>query len=147
MELRAPQSMEEPRKGLTNSNRDAKAGVDSRSAAAGGGTGKVSPKLPKRKGQMSYGSACYSGRQGFKGEGGAERLGSSHNTRQVPPHSHASLSCPLGYHTCEAHGALESTTHALEAVLDEVAEELGWGVEHLVAQLTLVVNAFLCKEK
>lgn len=44
---------------------------------------------------------------------------------------------------CEAHGALESTTHALEAVLDEVAQELGWGVEHLVAQLTLVVNAFL----
>lgn len=43
---------------------------------------------------------------------------------------------------CEAYGALESTAHALEAVLDQVAEELGWGVEHLVAQLTLMVNAF-----
>lgn len=48
--------------------------------------------------------------------------------------------------TCEAHGAFEGATHALEAVLDEVAEELGWGVEHLVAQLTLVVDAFLCKK-
>lgn len=44
---------------------------------------------------------------------------------------------------CEADGALEGTTHALEAVLNEVAEELGWGVEHLVAQFTLMVNAFL----
>lgn len=63
------------------------------------------------------------------------------------PTPHAFLSSPRGDHTCEAHGALESTTHALKAVLDEVAEELGWGVEHLVAQLTLVVNAFLCKRK
>lgn len=53
----------------------------------------------------------------------------------------------MGYHTCEAYGALESTTHALEAVLDKVAEELGWGVKHLVAQLTLMVNAFFCKRK
>lgn len=44
---------------------------------------------------------------------------------------------------CEAHGALEGATHALEAVLDEVAEELGRGVERLVAQFTLVVDAFL----
>ena len=44
---------------------------------------------------------------------------------------------------CEADGALEGTAHALEAVLNEVAEELGWGVEHLVAQFTLMVNAFL----
>lgn len=49
--------------------------------------------------------------------------------------------------TCEAHGAFEGATHALEAVLDEVTQELGWGVEHLVAQLTLMVDAFLCKEK
>ena len=44
---------------------------------------------------------------------------------------------------CEADGALEGTAHALDAVLNEVAEELGWGVEHLVAQFTLMVNAFL----
>lgn len=44
---------------------------------------------------------------------------------------------------CEAHGALEGAAHALEAVLDEVAEELGRGVERLVAQFTLVVDAFL----
>lgn len=31
-------------------------------------------------------------------------------------------------------------------MLDEVTEELGRGVEHLVAQLTLMVDAFLCKE-
>lgn len=63
------------------------------------------------------------------------------------PHPHAFLPFPHGYHTCEAHGALESTTHALEAVFNEVAKELGRGVEHLVAQLTLMVNAFLCKGK
>lgn len=62
-------------------------------------------------------------------------------------HPHAFLPCPHGYHTCEAYGALESTAHALEAVFNEMAEELGGGVEHLVAQLTLMVNAFLCKEK
>lgn len=44
---------------------------------------------------------------------------------------------------CEAHGAFEGAAHALEAVLDEVTEELGRGVEHLVAQLTLMVDAFL----
>jgi hypothetical protein len=57
------------------------------------------------------------------------------------------LPCQHGYLTCEADGALEGTAHALEAVLNEVAEELGWGVEHLVAQFTLMVNAFLCKGK
>lgn len=31
-------------------------------------------------------------------------------------------------------------------MLDEVTEELGRGVEHLVAQLTLMVDAFLCKK-
>lgn len=51
-----------------------------------------------------------------------------------------------GHLTCEAHRAFEGAAHALEAVLDEVTEELGRGVEHLVAQLTLVVDAFLCKE-
>lgn len=44
---------------------------------------------------------------------------------------------------CEAHGAFEGAAHALEAVLNEVTEELGRGVEHLVAQFTLVVDAFL----
>lgn len=63
----------------------------------------------------------------------------------LPPH--AFLPCPHGYHTCEAYGALESATHALEAVFNEVAEELSRGVKHLVAQLTLMVNALLCKEK
>lgn len=53
---------------------------------------------------------------------------------------------PGGPLTCEAHGAFEGAAHALEAVLNEVTEELGWGVEHLVAQFTLVVDAFLCKE-
>lgn len=48
--------------------------------------------------------------------------------------------------TCEAHRAFEGAAHALKAVLDEVTEELGWGVEHLVAQLTLMVDAFLCKK-
>lgn len=48
--------------------------------------------------------------------------------------------------TCKAHGAFEGAAHALEAVLDEVTEQLGRGVEHLVAQLALVVDAFLCKE-
>lgn len=62
-------------------------------------------------------------------------------------HPHAFLPCPHGHLTCEAYRALESTTHALEAVFNEVAEEFGRGVEHLVAQLTLMVNAFLCKEK
>lgn len=57
------------------------------------------------------------------------------------PHCHAYPNL-----TSEAHGAFKGATHALEAVLDEVTEELGWGVKHLVAQLTLVVDAFLCKE-
>ena len=53
---------------------------------------------------------------------------------------------PAVPHTCEADGAFEGAAHALEAVLNEMAEQLGRGVEHLVAQLTLVVDAFLCKE-
>lgn len=44
---------------------------------------------------------------------------------------------------CEADGALEGATHALEAVLDQVAQELGRGVKHLVTQLALVVDALL----
>lgn len=59
---------------------------------------------------------------------------------QIPPPP------PLGTLTCEAYGTFEGAAHALEAVLNEVTEELGWGVEHLVTQLTLMVDAFLCKE-
>ena len=46
--------------------------------------------------------------------------------------------------TCEADGALEGATHALKAVLDQVAQELGRRVKHLVTQLALVVDALFC---
>lgn len=92
------------------------------------------------------GQLCMPGDRVSKGMG-AERQGSSQDTGQAPPTPSDFWPCPHGYRTCEAHGALESTTHALEAVFNEVAEELGWGVEHLVAQFTLMVNAFLCKRK
>lgn len=62
----------------------------------------------------------------------------------LPVHSEDVLLQLVGLdEDCEAHRAFEGATHALKAVLDEVAEEFGWGVEHLVAQLTLVVDAFL----
>lgn len=54
------------------------AGENSHSAATGGGIGKVSPKLPKRKVQVGYGSGCMQGIWGSK-ERGAERLGSRHD--------------------------------------------------------------------
>ena len=47
--------------------------------------------------------------------------------------------------TCEADRALEGAAHALEAVLDQVTEQLGGRVKHLVTQLALVIDAFLCK--
>lgn len=49
--------------------------------------------------------------------------------------------------TCEADGTLEGAAHALEAVLDQVTQELGRRVKHLVTQLALVIDAFLCKRR
>lgn len=49
--------------------------------------------------------------------------------------------------TCEADRTLEGAAHALEAVLDQVTQELGRRVKHLVTQLALVIDAFLCKRR
>lgn len=79
------------------------------------------------------------------GDGASKGVGLRGRVPAGSSHTPCLLAMPTWYLTCKAYGALESTTHALEAVFNEVAEELGWGVEHLVAQLTLMVNAFLCK--
>lgn len=44
---------------------------------------------------------------------------------------------------CKADGTLEGASHALEAVLDQVTQELGRRVKHLVTQLALMIDAFL----
>lgn len=49
--------------------------------------------------------------------------------------------------TCKADGTLEGASHALEAVLDQVTQELGRRVKHLVTQLALVIDAFLCNTR
>lgn len=43
--------------------------------------------------------------------------------------------------TREANGTLEGSSHAFEAVLDQVTLQLGRRVERLVAQLTFMVQA------
>ena len=52
------------------------------------------------------------------------------------------MSSPL---TCETDGTLEGSSHALEAVLYQVTQQLGRRVKHLVTQLALVIDAFLCE--
>lgn len=47
--------------------------------------------------------------------------------------------------TCEADGTLEGSSHSLEAVLDQMALELGGRVEGLAAELAFVVQALLCR--
>lgn len=47
--------------------------------------------------------------------------------------------------TCKTNRAFECTSHPLEAVLDQVTQELCWRVKHLVTQLALMIDAFLCK--
>lgn len=49
--------------------------------------------------------------------------------------------------TCKADGTLEGTAHPFEAVLDQVALELGGGVEGLAAKFALVVQPFICQGK
>lgn len=47
--------------------------------------------------------------------------------------------------TCETNRAFECASHPLEAVLNQVTQELCRRVKHLVTQLALVIDAFLCK--
>lgn len=49
--------------------------------------------------------------------------------------------------TCEADWTLEGSSHALEAVLDQMALKLRRGVERLTAELAFMVQSFLCKEE
>lgn len=73
----------------------------------------------------------------------------------TPPHSltapDPSTSTPptpwAGPLTCKADGTLEGASHALEAVLDQVTQELGRRVKHLVTQLALMIDAFLCNTR
>lgn len=62
-------------------------------------------------------------------------------TTSTPPTPRAG---PL---TCKADGTLEGASHALEAVLDQVTQELGRRVKHLVTQLALMIDAFLCNTR
>lgn len=74
-----------------------------------------------------------------------------------PPHTHSltlpdpSTSTPpppwAGPLTCKADGTLEGASHALEAVLDQVTQELGRRVKHLVTQLALMIDSFLCNTR
>ena len=52
------------------------------------------------------------------------------------------VSSPL---TCETDRTLEGSSHALEAVLYQVTQQLGRRVKHLVTQLALMIDAFLCE--
>lgn len=49
--------------------------------------------------------------------------------------------------TCEADWTLEGSSHALEAVLDQMALKLRRGVERLTAELAFMVQSFLCREE
>lgn len=47
--------------------------------------------------------------------------------------------------TCETNRAFECASHPLKAVLNQVTQELCRRVKHLVTQLALMIDAFLCK--
>ena len=49
--------------------------------------------------------------------------------------------------TCKADGTLEGAAHPFEAVLNQVALQLGGGVEGLAAEFALVVQPFICQGK
>lgn len=50
-------------------------------------------------------------------------------------------------YTCKADRTLEGSTHALKAVLNQVALKLCWWVERLTTELAFMVQSFLCREE